>query len=59
MRAIIEIFLAILFTLISGTTVLKLSSNTVKKEVILKVHNGLGSLESFTRKLTKGKSTPK
>ena len=53
MRAIIEIFLAILFTVVSGTTVLKISSKTIKKEAIIKVHKGLSSLESFTKKMTK------
>ena len=52
MRAIIEIFLAILFTVISGTTVLKISSNAVRKEAITKVHKGLPSLEAFTKELT-------
>ncbi|MCB9061526.1 MAG: hypothetical protein H6622_08400 [Halobacteriovoraceae bacterium] len=53
MRAIIEIFLAILFTVITGTTVLNLSSKAIKKEAIIKVHKGLPSLEVFTKKLTK------
>ena len=53
MRAIIEIFLAILFTVVSGTTVLNLSSKAIKKETIIKVHKGLTPLESFTLKLTK------
>ena len=52
MRAIIEIFLAILFIVISGTTVLNLSSQTIKKEALLKVQKGLPSLESFTKKMT-------
>ncbi|MFG1520326.1 hypothetical protein [Halobacteriovorax sp. ZH1_bin.1] len=53
MRAIIEIFLAILFTVVSGTTALNLSSKAIKKETIIKVNKGLSSLESFTLKLTK------
>ena len=53
MRAIIEIFLAILFTVITGTTVLNLSSKAIKTEAIIKVHKGLPSLEVFTKKLTK------
>ena len=53
MRAIIEIFLAILFTVVLGTTVLNLSSRAIKKEAIIKVHNGLGSLEKFTKIMTK------
>jgi len=53
MRAIIEIILAILFTVATGTTVLNLSSKTIKKEALLKVHKGLPSLESFTQKMTK------
>jgi len=51
MRAIIEIFLAILFTVISGTTVLNFSSKAIKKEALLKVQKGLPSLEKFTEKL--------
>lgn len=53
MRAIIEMFLAIIFTVVSGTTVLNLSSKAIKKEAILKVHKGLPSLETFTREMTK------
>lgn len=53
MRAIIEILLAILFTVVSGTTVLNLSSKAIKKEAIIKVHKGLPSLENFTQKMTK------
>lgn len=53
MRAIIEIFLAILFTVISGTTVLNLSSKAIKKETIIKIHKGLPSLEVFTKRMTK------
>ena len=52
MRAIIEIILAILFTVVSGTTVLNLSSKVIKKETIIKVHKGLPSLESFSKKIT-------
>ena len=52
MRAIIEIFLAILFTVVSGNTVLSFSTKAIKKEAILKVHTGLPSLETFTKKLT-------
>ena len=51
MRAIIEIFLAILFTVISGTTVLNLSSETIKREALIKVQEGLPSLQSFTLKM--------
>ena len=53
MRAIIEIFLAILFTIISGATVLQLSSKARKKEALMKVQKGLPSLEKFSKKLTK------
>ncbi len=53
MRAIIEIFLAIIFTVISGTTVLNLSSKKIKKEAIIKVHKGLSPLEVYTKKLTR------
>lgn len=53
MRAIIEIFLAILFIIVSGTTVLKLSGKKIKKEAIIKVHKGLPPLEVYTKKLTR------
>ena len=53
MHAIIEIFLAILFTVISGTSILNLSTKAMKKEAILKVHTGLPSLETFTKKMTR------
>ena len=52
MRAIIEIILAILFTVISGTTVLNLSSKAIKKEALIKVQRGLPSLEAFSKKMT-------
>ena len=55
MRAIIEIFLVILFTVISGTTVLNLSSKALKKEAIIKDYNGLPSLQAYTEKLTRKK----
>ncbi|MCB9062346.1 MAG: hypothetical protein H6622_12570 [Halobacteriovoraceae bacterium] len=53
MRALIEIFLAIIFTVISGTTVLNISTRVIKKETIIKVHMGLPTLESFTKRMTK------
>lgn len=52
MRAIIEIILAILFTVITGTMALNFSSKVIKKEALTKVQKGLPSLETFTRKLT-------
>ena len=53
MRAIIEIFLAIVFTVTLGFGATSLISSTVKKEAIIKVSDGLGSLVTFTEKLTK------
>jgi hypothetical protein len=52
MRAIIEIFLAIIFSVVIGSSGAKNLSATIKKEAIVKVSDGLGSLETFTRKLT-------
>jgi hypothetical protein len=52
MRAIIEIFLAIIFTIIFGATGVTLTSTSVEKESIKKVSEGLGSLEIFTKKMT-------
>lgn len=53
MRAVIEIILAIVFTAVTGTTVLNFSSKAIKKEALTKIQKGLPSLESFTRKMTK------
>jgi hypothetical protein len=47
MRAIIEIFLAILFMVITGTTALNFSSKAIKKDALFKVQKGLPSLEDF------------
>ncbi|CBW25685.1 putative membrane protein [Halobacteriovorax marinus SJ] len=52
MRAIIEIFLAIIFTIITGASVLNFSSKVIKKEALIKVQKGLPSLEKFTQRLT-------
>ena len=53
MRAIIEIFLAIIFSIVLGTSGAKIISAKIKKEAIIKVSGGLSSLEDFTGKLTK------
>lgn len=52
MRAIIDIFLAIIFSVIIGSNGAKIISATIKEEAIIKVHGGLGSLENFSKKLT-------
>ena len=52
MRAIIEIFLAIIFSVVVGSGSLKVINAKVKKEAIVKVSGGLGSLEYFTQRLT-------
>jgi hypothetical protein len=52
MRAIIDIFLAIIFSVVLGSGSLKLINKKVKREALIKVQKGLPSLESFTRKLT-------
>ena len=54
MRAIIEIFLAIIFTLSAGAISKEVYTN-FKKETIIKVHVGLSPLEKFTAKLTEKK----
>ncbi len=51
MQAIIEIFVAILFVVITGTTVLNFSSKTIKVEVLTKIQEGLPSLEGFTHNI--------
>jgi hypothetical protein len=52
MRAIIEIFLAIIFSVVIGSSGVNVLSASIKKETVIKVSGGLGSLESFTKKLT-------
>lgn len=52
MRAIIEIALAVIFSVIVGTSGVKALSANIKKEAIIKVSGGLGSLEIFTKALT-------
>lgn len=52
MRAIIEIFLAIIFSVVLGSGSLKIINAKVKKEALFKVQKGLSPLESFTQKLT-------
>ena len=53
MRAIIDIFLAIIFSVVLGTSGMKALSVNIKKEAMLKVSGGIGSLEAFTQKFTK------
>lgn len=55
MRAIIEIFLAIIFSVALGIGSLKAFNSKVKKEALINVQKGLPSLELFTQKLTKTK----
>ena len=52
MRAIIDIFLAIIFSVALGSGSMKLLNHQMKKESLIKVQKGLSSLESFTKKLT-------
>jgi len=52
MRAIIDILLAIIFSVVLGSGSLHLINNKVKREALLKVQKGLPSLESFTNKMT-------
>jgi len=51
MRAVIEIILAIIFTAVTGTTVLNFSSKAIKKEALTKIQRGLPSLKDFTLKM--------
>jgi len=53
MRAIIEITLALIFSIVIGTTGAKILSKSIKKEAIIKVSKGLSSLEDYTHKLTR------
>tara|TARA_Y100000591_G_C21780879_1_gene670964 strand:- start:888 stop:1055 length:168 start_codon:yes stop_codon:yes gene_type:complete len=52
MRAIIDIFLAIIFSVALGSGSLHLINKMVKREALLKVQKGLPSLELFTNKMT-------
>ena len=52
LRAIIEVLLAIVFTLFVGAGGVKIATTPFKKEALQKVSKGLGSLESFNRQLT-------
>jgi hypothetical protein len=52
MRAIIDIFLAIIFSVILGSGSMQLLNYQMKKESLIKVQKGLSSLENFTKKLT-------
>ncbi len=52
MRAIIEIALALIISVVMGASAVKALSANIKKEAIIKVSGGLGSLETFTQKLT-------
>jgi hypothetical protein len=53
MRAIIDIALAVIFSVIVGTGSLKLLNQQVKRKSLIKVQKGLSSLERFTYKMTK------
>jgi len=55
MRAIIEIFLAIIFSVILGSGSMNLIQNQIKKESLIKVQKGLSPLVQFTEELTKKK----
>lgn len=52
MRAIIDIFLAIIFSVALGSGSLHIINNKIKLEALTKVQKGLSPLESFTKKLT-------
>jgi len=52
MRAIIDIFLAIIFSVIIGSGSLNIINKEVKREALIKVQKGLPSLESFTKRMT-------
>ncbi|WP_164848505.1 hypothetical protein [Halobacteriovorax sp. HLS] len=52
MRAIIEVALAVIFSVAMGASGVKILSANIKKEAIIKVSGGLGSLENFTQNLT-------
>ena len=53
MKAIIEILLAVLFTVFIGIGGFKVATTPFKKEALRKISKGLGSLEVFSQKLTK------
>lgn len=51
LKAVMEIFFAF-FMLVGGAKVSQGILVEVRREILMKVHRGLPSLESFTRKLT-------
>jgi len=52
MRAIIDIFLAIIFSVALGSGSMRILNNQIKMESLIKVQKGLSSLESFTKRMT-------
>lgn len=52
LKAIIEIGLAVLFSLFIGAGGIKLATTPFKKETLRQVSKGIGSLESFSSRLT-------
>jgi Zn-dependent protease len=53
MRTIIDIVLAVIFSVALGSGSLKAFNSIMKKEALIKVQGGLSSLENFTHKLTR------
>ena len=52
MRAIIEIFLAVIFSMILSSGSMKILNSKIKAKSLIKVQKGLSSLEKFTIELT-------
>ncbi len=53
MRSVIELLVMIIFSVVVGTNSVGVIYKYVKKKAVQKVGNGLGSLVSFTEKLSK------
>jgi len=52
MRAIIDIFLAIIFSILLGSGSIQVINKIMKQKALVKVQQGLSSLEIFTQNLT-------
>ncbi len=52
MKVVIKILLAVLFTLFISAGGFKIATTPFKKETLRQVSKGLGSLETFSQKLT-------
>ena len=55
MRATIEIFLAIIFTILFGPSIMEVTTMKFQAEALKKVDHGISSLSDFTQSLVEEK----